>query len=187
MARLEKNRVKVKTLRKTLGWTQEDFALVLKISRENFNKIENQTRGADAEVIEKIKLIEDSLKHIKTLGLLNPSTQSIWPDDLYTHLKIKAGELEIEILDMEKVIRARRKNAMNKINRNKLLASQIEYLTSVNAPQNMLKALSLLKQSENQLSDYHSPEKVILYESRIAGKRAELSFLKKIIASWSKF
>ncbi|MBL0316469.1 MAG: helix-turn-helix transcriptional regulator [Flavobacteriales bacterium] len=179
MVRKKLKRHRLKALRTALGWKQEDFALMLKISRGQYAKLKNNKQGINAELAKRIKLIEESAQHLNARKLLPRSVNPIWPKELYDHLKLREGELAIQIIDLEKLIKGRRKNALIKHSRNELIAAQHHFLVQAKAPQYMLEALSLLVHDDKNDNEYHSLEKVYLYEATLAGKKAELSYLRK--------
>lgn len=163
-----------------------DFAYFLDISIKDYSKIEKKIRGADPALIDKINLVRESVYHLEAMGMLGQAANPTWTQGIYSNIQMKARDLVIQIIDMETWIKGRRKNALRKFSRNEMIAEQVNYLRSKNAPKYIIEKMAKMGMEKSKEMDYHSLDSVYLYEAKIAGKKAELAYLKELIASQGK-
>lgn len=179
-------KVNLISLRKQLGWTQAEFALVLKIPRIVYTALENKTRGANAELLEKIRYIELSAEKMAKRGILKRSVNPPLADNEIIALREKVTSLELSIHDMQKRFDKLKQYVFIVHHRNNQLASQSLLLKQMKAPADVLAGLNAIAFKEKDKRGYYSLEKLYQMEAKIAAKKAECALLKKKLSSLPK-
>ncbi len=173
------NKVNIYDLRLKLGWTQEEFALVLKIPRSQYVNLELKRRGASTEMQEKINWIVRSAELMKKRGLLKRNSNPPWSEMDTAMIRLKVIELETSIIDWQRKIDKLKEYSLIVHTRNAQISTQINILKQIKAPDVLMIGLSAIQFEEDDKSKYYSLEKLYKAEAKLAAKKVELAFLRK--------
>jgi transcriptional regulator with XRE-family HTH domain len=184
MKKKNKKELSLFNLRTDLGWTQDDMASVLNLTRGHYAMYESNKRSLSADlqrlvaILQPISRSTDDSHKKKSTSVYSEQTQKILQDQIF--------RLEKHVYSLNRRISQQIRYGSRRAEALPRMFMQYEALKILDAPMSMCRGLQNRILLLEQKSQAKNPAEQILWAAKQVGKKAELDYLKAILKKSGK-